>query len=55
MAMASSSSADSRANSVCELPTERHTMIGTAASTTLVYSLKAAIVYGEFTAPLVVM
>ena len=53
-AMASSSIADSRANSVCELPTERHTMMGTPVWTLVVSSLKLASAYGPSTAPVVV-
>ncbi len=54
-AMASSSSADSRANSVCELPTERQTMIGTPASTFVASPLKFSNAYGWPTTPVTVM
>src|SRR5579864_1229602 len=54
-AVASSSRADSRANSVCELPTERQTMIGTPASRLVASTLKFWNVYGLFTAPITVM
>ncbi len=54
-AAASSSIADSRANSVWEFPTDRHTMMGTPVWTLVVSSLKLASAYGPSTAPLVVM
>src|ERR1700733_9442304 len=55
LAIASSSSADSRANSVWELPTERQTMIGTPESTLVDSSRKFVKAYGGSTAPVVVM
>ena len=53
-AIASSSIADSRANSVCELPTDRHTIVGTPDSKLVDSSLKFSNVYGGSAAPVVV-
>ncbi len=53
-AIASSSIADSRANSVCELPTDRHTMVGIRDSKLVDPSRKFSMAYGGLTAPVVV-
>ena len=53
-AIASSSIADSRANSVCELPTDRHTIVGTPDSKFVDSTLKCSNAYGGSTAPVVV-
>ena len=52
--MASSSMAHSRANSVCELPTERQTIVDTGVSKLVDSSRKFSIAYGASTAPVVV-
>ena len=51
VAIASSSTADSRANSVCELPTDRHTIVGIGVSTLVDSMRKFRTAYGGSTAP----
>ena len=53
-AIASSSIADSRANSVCELPTDRQTIVGTPDSKFVDSSRKFSNAYGGSAAPVVV-